>query len=141
MGAELDAALAALADPARRAVVELLRERPLRSSELADALSTSRPSMSRHLRVLRGAGIVEQEILESDARGRMVRLRQEPFAALRAWLDEVEAFWGEQLEAFRAHAESKGRRRASAGSRSARRSASRSTSTSPAKGAARRAKR
>ena len=118
MAAELDAMLAALADPARRAVVELLRERPRRSSELADALSMSRPSMSRHLRVLRGAGIIEQEILESDGRGRIVRLRQQPFLALRAWLDDVEAFWAEQLEAFRSHAERgrRPRRRRAAGS-------------------------
>ena len=96
---------AALADPARRGVVEMLRERPRRASDLARALAVSRPAMSRHLRVLRRAGLVEQEALESDARVRMVQLRREPFDALRAWIDEVEAFWGDQLEAFKAHAE------------------------------------
>jgi len=105
--ADLDQTLAALADPTRRAIVELLREKPLCSSDLAEALSMSRPAMSRHLRVLRGAGIVEQELLDSDARVRMVQLRREPFSQLRTWLEEVEAFWGDQLEAFKAHAERK----------------------------------
>ena len=69
--------------------------------------------MSRHLRILRRAGLVEQEVSESDARVRMVQLRQEPLSALRDWLDEVEAFWSAQLGAFKVHAESKskGRRR------------------------------
>jgi DNA-binding transcriptional ArsR family regulator len=108
----LGSTLAALADPARRGIVDRLGRGPQRSSELADALSVSRPTMSRHLGVLRRAGIVEQELLESDARGRLIRLRRQPFAELRGWLDEVEAFWGDQLDAFKAHAERKrGRRR------------------------------
>lgn len=104
----LDATLAALADPARRGVVDLLRARPRRASELADELALSRPAVSRHLRVLRRAGLVEQEILPTDARVRMVRLRRPPFAALRGWLQEVEAFWADQLASFKAHAERSG---------------------------------
>jgi DNA-binding transcriptional ArsR family regulator len=105
MRADLDATLAALADPTRRAVVELLRERPRRASDLAAAAGATRPAMSRHLRVLRTAGLVEQEISERDARERIVRLKRSRFAELRDWLGEVEAFWNDQLEAFRAHAE------------------------------------
>lgn len=67
----------------------------------------SRPAMSRHLRVLRRAGVVEQEILERDARVRMMQLRREPFSNLRSWIEEVEAFWGDQLRAFKMHAERK----------------------------------
>lgn len=63
--------------------------------------------MSRHLGVLRRAGIVEESSDEEDARVRTYRLCPEPFSELRAWLDEVEAFWGDQLEAFKAHAERK----------------------------------
>jgi hypothetical protein len=48
---------------------------------------------------------VEEEGLEEDARVRVYRLRRERFAELRGWLDEVEAFWGDQLAAFKAHAE------------------------------------
>lgn len=107
MRPDLDRTLAALADPTRRAIVELLRDGELRPSEVADALSMSRPAMSRHLRVLRGAGLVEEELIESDARGRMLRLRRQPFEQLRGWIDEVERFWADQLGAFKAHVERK----------------------------------
>ena len=65
----------------------------------------SRPAMSRHLRVLRRAGLIAQEALEEDARARMIRLRTEPLSRLRAWVEDVEAMWGDQLQAFKAHAE------------------------------------
>jgi DNA-binding transcriptional ArsR family regulator len=104
---ELDTTLAALADPTRRHVVELLRERPRRAGELAAAASMSGPAMSRHLRLLRASGLVEveEEQIDQDARLRVYRLRPEPFIALQAWLDQVQAFWTDQLEAFKAHAE------------------------------------
>jgi DNA-binding transcriptional ArsR family regulator len=102
---QLDRTLAALADPTRRGVVDLLRKKPLRAGELAAAFDMSPPAMSRHLRVLRKTGLVEEDELEDDARVRMYRLRQEPFADLRHWLEEVESFWGDQLSAFKAHAE------------------------------------
>ena len=107
---DLDGTLSALADPARRAVIEMLQREPLCSSALASALALSRPAMSRHLRVLRRAGLVEEASLESDARVRVYRLRREPFLTLRAWLDDVEGFWTEQLAAFARHAEAKARR-------------------------------
>jgi DNA-binding transcriptional ArsR family regulator len=100
---DIDEALAALADPARRHVVDLLRQAPRRASELADDLGMSRPALSRHLRVLRVSGLVEAETLADDARGRVYRLRPDKFAALQAWLDQVQAFWSEQLGAFRQH--------------------------------------
>ncbi|MEM9459279.1 MAG: metalloregulator ArsR/SmtB family transcription factor [Myxococcota bacterium] len=105
MHPDLDQTLAALADPTRRAVIGLLRERPRRSGELAEALSLSRPAMSRHLRILRKAQLVTEQIMQDDARGRIYRLQPEPFGTLRDWLDEVEAFWHDQLDAFKAHAE------------------------------------
>ena len=101
----LDATLAALADPTRRAVVDLLRRAPRRAGELSDALATSPPAMSRHLRVLRECGLVEEERRGDDARVRVLRLRPEPFGELRRWVDEVEHFWAGQLAAFKAHAE------------------------------------
>ena len=106
---ELDTTLAALADPTRRQVVELLRERPRRAGELAESCLMSGPAMSRHLRMLRASGLVEVEVEEErvahDARLRIYRLRPEPFVALQAWLDQVQSFWTEQLDAFKAHAE------------------------------------
>jgi DNA-binding transcriptional ArsR family regulator len=110
----LDRTLAALADPTRRRVVELLRERPRRAGELAAAFDASPPAMSRHLRVLRREGLVEEERVDDDARVRVYRLRREPFDALSVWLRELEAFWSEQLESFGAHV---AQRRAEAGRR------------------------
>lgn len=103
MGSELDRAFEALADPTRRGVIRALRGAPLRAGELADALSTTRPAMSKHLRVLREAGLVEELADEADARARVYQLRREPFTELRSWLDDVEGFWTEQLTAFQAH--------------------------------------
>src|SRR5437762_10127467 len=104
---ELDTTLAALADPTRRRVVELLRERPRRAGELAAACAMSGPAMSRHLRVLRASGLIEVEAeqLDQDARLRVYRLRPEPLVALQAWLDQVQAFWSDQLDASKAHVE------------------------------------
>jgi DNA-binding transcriptional ArsR family regulator len=101
--ADLDGTLAALADPTRRGVVELLRRSPRRAGELADAFDVSPPAMSRHLRVLRTRGLVEEARGEDDARVRVYRLRREPFDDLRRWIEQVEAFWGDQLDAFREH--------------------------------------
>lgn len=102
---DLDRTLAALADPTRRGVVELLRKKPRRAGDLAAALAMSGPAMSRHLRVLRTTGLVEEDHQGDDARVRVYRLRQEPFGALRRWLDEVEAFWTRELQAFKDYAE------------------------------------
>ena len=102
---DLDRTLSALSDPTRRGVIELLRKRPRRAGELAEALDMSAPAMSRHLRLLRTHGLVEEEHVGEDARVRVYRLRQEPFRALRRWLDDVEAFWTRELEAFARHAE------------------------------------
>jgi DNA-binding transcriptional ArsR family regulator len=90
--ADLDSTLTALADPARSAVVGLLQQAPRCSSALANALALSRPTMSRHSRVLRQAGVVEEAGLETDARVRVYQLRHEPFVKLRDWLDDVEGY-------------------------------------------------
>jgi DNA-binding transcriptional ArsR family regulator len=108
---KLDRMFVALADPTRRGVVELLRKKPRRAGELAEAMSMSPPAMSRHLRLLRSSGLVEEESLEEDARVSVYRLRHEPFVALRSWLDDVEEFWEGQLDSFKAHAEKKAKRR------------------------------
>ncbi len=106
----VDATFAALADPTRRRVVELLRQGPRRASELAHDSGTSRPAMSRHLRVLRSGGLVSEQRGRDDGRARVYRLRREPFADLHHWLVELEAFWTDQLEAFQNHVERRGQR-------------------------------
>jgi DNA-binding transcriptional ArsR family regulator len=103
--ASVDRTLAALADPTRRRVVDLLRGGPRRAGELAEAFRISPPALSRHLRVLRSTGLVAEERIEDDARVRVYHLRRERFLELSRWLAEVEATWVEQLASFRAHAE------------------------------------
>ncbi len=100
---DLDRTLAALADPHRRRVVDLLRERPRRAGELAGAAQLAFPLMSRHLKTLRESGLVEEARDESDSRVRIYRLRPEPMTQLRQWLEETEALWNRQLAAFKAH--------------------------------------
>jgi DNA-binding transcriptional ArsR family regulator len=97
----------ALADPARRRVVQLLGQAPRRAGELAAAVGMSPPAMSRHLRVLLAAGIVVDERTASDARLRYFKLRPQSMVALQAWLDQVQAHWDEQLASFRRHVEAR----------------------------------
>jgi DNA-binding transcriptional ArsR family regulator len=106
MSAEgVDRTLAALADPARRRIVELLLPGSRRSGELADALGLPRPATSRHLAVLRDAGLVAATTEAADARVREYTLCPAGFAALQAWLLEAEGYWTTQLAAFAAHVE------------------------------------
>ena len=102
---DLDRTLSALADPTRRAVIDLLRKKPRRAGELAEAMEMTPPAMSRHLRVLRKSGLVEESGEEDDARVRIYRLRSEQFSALKRWIEEVEAFWTQELASFKDHAE------------------------------------
>ena len=102
--------LQALADPTRLQAVEILSEAPRRAGELADELGISPPAMSKHLRVLLRAGVVADERTPDDARARVFRLRPESMTAVRAWLDQLQAHWDEQLGAFRAHVERRSRR-------------------------------
>jgi DNA-binding transcriptional ArsR family regulator len=102
---DLDTTLTALADPTRRRIVELLRQRPQRAGELAAQFDITGPAVSRHLRVLRRSGLVEERGVDTDARVRVYHLRGEPLVALRAWVDQVQAFWSDQLGAFKEHVE------------------------------------
>lgn len=105
----LDLTLAALADPHRRRVVDLLRERPHRAGELARAARISFPAMSRHLKTLRKSGLVEEDRDEFDSRVRIYRLRPEAMAELKAWLAETDALWSRQLSALKAHLQKSGK--------------------------------
>jgi DNA-binding transcriptional ArsR family regulator len=103
--ASVDRTLAALADPHRRQVVDLLRERPRRAGELAAAMGLSAPAMSRHLKTLRSSGLVAESHPEFDARVRVYALQPAPMAELKAWLEQAEQLWTDQLSAFKAHIE------------------------------------
>ena len=107
----VDDTLTALADPTRRGVIDLLRKRPHRAGELARHFDVSAPAMSRHLKVLRERGLVDDQRSDEDARARIFRLRREPFSELQAWLTRVEGFWSDQLDAFAEHVDKRRSRR------------------------------
>ena len=113
MTPDIDRTLSALADPTRRAVIDKLRRGPRRASDLAESTGTSNPAMSRHLRVLRTAGLVEIRAHHdgSDFRERFYALAPAPFEQLRGWLEEVEQFWDVQLASFKDHVERTRRRK------------------------------
>jgi DNA-binding transcriptional ArsR family regulator len=92
-------ALAVLADPTRRAVLERLRTGPLPVNMLAAGLPVSRPAVSQHLKVLKGAGLVEER---SEGVRRIYSVRREGLKELRDWLD---GFWDDALAAFKEEAE------------------------------------
>ncbi|MFW2383680.1 MAG: ArsR/SmtB family transcription factor, partial [Acidimicrobiales bacterium] len=79
------------------------------AGELAEAVGTSRSAMSQHLRVLVDTGVIDDERLPEDARARQFRLRGEALAGIQAWLDQLQAHWHIQLDAFKRQAERKSR--------------------------------
>lgn len=93
----MDPVLQALADGSRRTVLERLRAGPATVTELAALLPIARPGVSRHLRVLREAGLVE---VRSEAQRRIYALRAEPLAELDAWLDGYRALWSQRFDAL-----------------------------------------
>jgi DNA-binding transcriptional ArsR family regulator len=93
----MDAVLHALSDQSRRIVMEVLRDHPATVGELADLLPIARPGVSRHLRVLREAGLVD---VEQDAQWRVYRLRPEPLVELDTWLGPYRAVWEQRLGAL-----------------------------------------
>jgi DNA-binding transcriptional ArsR family regulator len=101
----IDDVFAALADPHRRRVVELLRTGPRPAGEIARVVGLAPPAMSRHLRTLRRSGLVEESHPDFDARVRVYALRAGAMDELKAWLEETERMWAAQLLAFKAHLE------------------------------------
>jgi DNA-binding transcriptional ArsR family regulator len=98
----MDAA-AAIADPLRRRVLELVRDGELTAGELAAQFPVSRPAVSRHLRVLRETGLVTERRVGKQ---RLYRANLEPLAELRAWLDD---YWAGRLRTLRTLAEKEDR--------------------------------
>jgi DNA-binding transcriptional ArsR family regulator len=90
----------ALADPTRRRVLELLAERDRSAGEIAAAFTVSRPAVSRHLRVLREAGLVHAR---RDAQRRVYGIDAAPLHEVDAWLDRYRRFWPERLDALEHH--------------------------------------
>jgi DNA-binding transcriptional ArsR family regulator len=114
-----DAVFSALADPTRRAVLDLLRRGSLPAGRIAEVFPISRPAISKHLRLLRRAHLVEEE---RNSRQRIYSLNAAPLRAVDGWLNHYRTFWQGSLTSLKAVAESKGasRTRASGGNLSRR---------------------
>src|SRR6185369_9697008 len=85
----------ALADPTRRRILDLLRERPRLVGELVDLLGITQPGISKQLRVLREVGLVS---VRHDAQRRWYELRPEPLAEIDTWLDSYRHLWSARLD-------------------------------------------
>jgi DNA-binding transcriptional ArsR family regulator len=89
-----------LAEPTRRRILDLLLERPRLVGELTDQLGLTQPGTSKHLRVLRDAGLVR---VRRDAQRRWYELRHEPLAEVDTWLAPYRRLWAESLDALERH--------------------------------------
>jgi|ERR1700736_958329 DNA-binding transcriptional ArsR family regulator len=111
---DLDAVFAALADPTRRAILSRLAGGEASVNEIAAPFEISQPAVSRHLKVLEQAGLIERDV---DKQRRPARLKAEPMAAAVRWLEEFRRFWSssfDQLDGLLEElkkAEKKGRRK------------------------------
>ena len=97
----MDAWLPALADPTRRRIVEMLGERPRTASAIHAAFPIAAPAVSRHLRVLREAGMVVEHPVPDDRRVRLYALAPEPIDELARWLEQLSRAGQDQLDAFK----------------------------------------
>jgi DNA-binding transcriptional ArsR family regulator len=92
--------LGVIADPTRRRILEAIRQDECSVTELVAKVGMNQPGVSRHLKVLRDAGLVE---VRRDAQRRLYRLRAEPLQALDAWLEPYRAHWAGRLDALEGH--------------------------------------
>lgn len=97
-----DAVFRAIADPTRREILGLLRGGRLSVNEIAGNFRTSRPAISRHLRLLRTAGLVSTH---QEGTARICTLSAKPLRAIDDWLHDYERFWGESLRVLKQHVE------------------------------------
>lgn len=93
-------AFAALADPTRARIIEVLARRPRRVNEIVALFPISQPSISKHLRILREAGLVA---VEAQGRERRYRLDPRPLREIDRWLDRYRRFWAGRLDALERH--------------------------------------
>jgi DNA-binding transcriptional ArsR family regulator len=107
-----DDLLSALGDPTRRRIVELLALSPRTASEIHAAFPIANPAVSRHLRVLREAGLIVERPVAEDRRVRLYALEPRALENLSAWIAELSAGWQAQLESFKDYVEVRSGRRA-----------------------------
>lgn len=93
--ANLDTVFAALADPTRRAILSRLASGEASVNEIAAPFEMSQPAVSKHLKVLERAGLIERDV---DKQRRPARLKAEPMAAAVRWLEEFKSFWSSSFD-------------------------------------------
>lgn len=97
-----EATFQALADPTRRAVLDLLRRGSQPAGQIASAFTVSRPAISKHLRLLRRAHLVREH---REGRNRVYQLNPEPLRAVDSWLEQYRVFWTDNLNSLKAFVE------------------------------------
>ncbi len=97
-----DVVFRAMADPTRRQILKLLRGRRRSVGEIAGHFRTSRPAISKHLRVLRSAGLV---VTHRDGTARICHLNARPLRVINQWVQYYEAFWGETMRNLKHYVE------------------------------------
>ncbi len=98
----MTAVIAALAQPHRRQILDLLLDGPGPQARLVGALPLSQPAVSKHLRVLREAGLVDVQV---DGQRRLYSIRAEPLRAIDEWLTPYRSLWAGRLDALERHLE------------------------------------
>jgi len=96
----MESTFAIIAEPSRRAILTLLASSERSVGDIEEKLSLPQPSVSKHLRVLREAGIVESRV---DAQRRLYRIKPEPLMEIDAWLAQFRRFWSVQVDALERH--------------------------------------
>jgi DNA-binding transcriptional ArsR family regulator len=97
-----EAVFRAIADPTRRRILALLRGRRRTVGEIAANFRSSRPAISKHLRLLHSVGLV---VMKQEGTSRICQLDARPLRAVGDWLGDYQAFWGESLHALKRHIE------------------------------------
>ncbi len=99
-----DAVFRALADPTRRGILDLLRQKRQTVNEIASNFQTSRPAISKHLRLLRSAGLVRDE---KQGTATICHLNPSPLQSVDQWLSNYQEFWRSSVESLKAYVEEK----------------------------------
>jgi DNA-binding transcriptional ArsR family regulator len=107
--AAIESAFQALADPTRRAVLDLLRRGSQPAGQIAGAFTLSRPAISKHLRLLRRAHLVREQ---RQGRHRVYELNPEPLRAVDSWIEQYRGFWASSLNSLKAFVEAEHAREA-----------------------------
>jgi DNA-binding transcriptional ArsR family regulator len=97
-----EAVFRAIADPTRRKILGMLRGRPHSVGEIAANFRTSRPAISKHLRMLRAVGLIATT---QKGAARICALNAEPLRAVRNWISDYEAYWGKTLQSLKRYVE------------------------------------